>query len=138
MKQRAIALLMVSALLAATALAAGTPNFAGEYKNNNFLNGQAVFQMSLEQRGSKVAVWFSTGYKDGHGAGPEAAGPGKVTSRGIVEFKFKDGFNNAGTGTIERAGQGIIVSLRPTRVIDSRCLVFYRQNIRLQRAKKGK
>jgi hypothetical protein len=136
MKQRALALLIVSALSAATALSAGTPNFAGEYADKNFLNGQAVFQMSLEQSGNTVSVWFSPGYKDGHGAAPEADGTGKVNGKGIVEFKFEDSFNNAGTGTIVRAGGDIVVSLKPIRVVDSRCLVFYGDNIRLKRVKK--
>jgi hypothetical protein len=135
MKQRALAI-VVSALSIAVAVAASIPKFAGEYASKNLLNGQAVFQMSLEQSGSIVSVWFSAGYKDGHGAGPEANGPGKITRKGTVEFKFEDSFNNRGTGTIVRVGQGIIVSLRTTRVADPRCLVFYGQNIRLKSAKK--
>jgi hypothetical protein len=122
--------------LALSLFAAGTPNFAGEYADKNFLNGQAVFQMSLEQSGDTVSVWFSPGYKDGHGAAPEADGTGKVTGKGTLDFKFEDSFNNAGTGTIVRSGQDIIVSLKMTRVLDSRCAVFYGQNIRLKRVKK--
>ncbi len=123
-------------VLAASAIAAGASNFAGEYADKNFLNGQAVFQMSLEQSGNSVTVWFSTGYTDGHGAAPEAGGTGKVTNKGTVEFKFDDTSKNVGTGTITRAGDDIIVSLKTTRVADSRCLEFYRQNIRLKRAGK--
>ena len=92
--------------------------------------------MSLEQSGNTVSVWFSAGYTDGHGAGPDADGSGKVTPRGTVEFKFEDSFKNAGTGTITRAGDDIIVSLRTTRVADSRCLELYRQNMRLKRISK--
>jgi hypothetical protein len=111
------------------------PNWPGEYADKKFLNGNAVFQMSLEQSGNTVSVWFSTGYNDGHGCGPEATGTGKVTGKGTVEFTFTDSSNNAGTGTITRAGEGIALSIKTTRVADSRCLVFYGQNIRLKRVK---
>ncbi len=123
-------------VLAVAAIAAGTSNFAGEYADKSFLGGQAVFQMSLEQSGNFVKVWFSTGYNDGHGAAPEAGGSGKVTGNGTVEFKFDDTSKNMGTGTITRAGDDIIVSLKTTRVADSRCQELYRQNIRLKRAGK--
>jgi hypothetical protein len=133
MKDRNLILLVALALVS---IAAGPPNFAGEYADKSFLGGQAVFQMSLEQSGNFVKVWFSIGYNDGHGAAPEAGGTGKVTSNGTVEFKFDDTSKNVGTGTITRAGEDIVVSLKTTRVADSRCLEFYRQNIRLKRAGK--
>ncbi|HTG31220.1 MAG TPA: hypothetical protein VK818_23625 [Methylomirabilota bacterium] len=122
------------ALFAATfdALSAGE-NFAGEYADKNFLNGQAVFQMSLQQSGDTVWVWFSAGYNDGHGAAPEADGTGKVTNKGTVEFKFKDSSKNAGTGRIALAGEGIMVSFKTKHVSDSSCLEFYGQKMRLKR-----
>ena len=52
--------------LTAVAISADAQNFAGEYADRNFLNGQATFQMSLEQSGNTVSVWFSAGYNDGH------------------------------------------------------------------------
>jgi hypothetical protein len=111
-------------------------NFSGEYADRKFLNGQAVFQMSIEQGGNAVSVWFSAGYNDGHGAAPDATGSGRVNGKGGVDFKFEDSFKNAGTGTIMRSGDDVIVSIKPTRVADSRCLEFYRQNIRLKRVGK--
>jgi len=122
--------------LALISIAAGAANFAGEYTDKKFLNGQGVFELSLEQSGNNVTVFFSAGYNDGHGAGPEADGTGKITPKGTVEFKFEDGFKNAGTGTITRTGDGVILSLRTTRVVDPQCLVFYRQNMHLARVKK--
>lgn len=133
MKDRSLILLVAFALVS---IAAGPPNFAGEYADKSFLGSQAVFQMSLEQSGNFVKVWFSIGYNDGHGAAPEAGGTGKVNNKGTVEFKFDDTSKNVGTGTITRAGEDIVVSLKTTRVADSRCLEFYRQNIRLKRAGK--
>jgi len=133
MKNRSLILLVA---LAIVSIAAGPPNFAGEYADRNFLSGQATFQMSLEQSGSVVTVWFSAGYNDGHGLLPVADGNGKITSKGTAEFTFKDSARNAGTGTITRAGDDIIVSLKTTRVADSRCVELYRQNMRLKKVGK--
>ena len=133
MKNRSLILLVT---LAIVSIAAGPPDFAGEYADRNFLSGQATFQMSLEQSGSVVTVWFSAGYNDGHGLLPVADGNGKITSKGTAEFTFKDSARNAGTGTITRAGDDIIVSLKTTRVADSRCVELYRQNMRLKKVGK--
>jgi len=133
MKNRSLILLVT---LAIVSIAADPPNFAGEYADRNFLNGQATFQMSLEQSGNALSVWFSAGYNDGHGLQPVADGSGKITGKGTVEFTFKDSSNNAGTGTIARAGDDIIVSLKTTRVADSRCVELYRQNMRLKKVGK--
>ena len=92
--------------------------------------------MSLEQAGIDVSVFFSAVYHDGHGAAPEADGKGKVTAKGVVEFNWKDSLHNAGTGTISRAGNDVIVSLKPAQVADSRCLPFYGENMRLTPAAK--
>src|ERR1700693_4352224 len=102
----------------ASAFAAEGPNWAGEYADKKFLNGQAVFQLSIQQSGTAIQVSFDAVYSDGHGAAPEAEGSGKVTNKGTVEFKFEDSFKNAGTGTITRAGDEVIVSLTTTRVAD--------------------
>jgi hypothetical protein len=129
-------LIVAAITLALLITRANAQNFAGEYADKNFLKGQGVFQMSLEQTGNTVSVFFSAARNDGSGAAPEADGSGKVTPKGVVEFKWEDSFKNAGTGTIARAGEDVSVSLRTTRVADSRCLQFYGQNIRLKRVKK--
>jgi hypothetical protein len=134
MKDRHLILAVMA--LAIVSIAADAPNFAGEYADKKFLNGQAVFQMSLEQEGNALSVFFTAVYHDAHGAAPEATGSGKVTGKGTVEFKFEDSFKNIGTGTIKRAGDDIVVSIKTTRVADSRCLAFYGQNMRLKRVGK--
>jgi len=111
-------------------------NFSGRYADEKFLDGEAVFQMSLQQSGDTVWVWFSASYNDGHGAAPEADGIGKVTDKGIVQFKFKDSSKNAGTGRIAPVGEGIIVSFKTTHVSDASCLEFYGQKMRLKRVGK--
>ena len=119
-----------------TVCAADAPNWTGEYADKKFLNGQAVFQMSLEQSGNTVTVWFSAGYSDGREPAPEAEGTGKVNAKDSVEFKFEDNDGNSGTGTITRAGNDIVVSLRAAKVRDRKVLVFYREGIRLARQTK--
>jgi hypothetical protein len=113
--------------------AADSANWTGEYADKTFLNGQAIFQLSISQDGAAMKVSFDAVYNDGHGCAPEAEGPAKITGKGTLAFKFKDSSHNAGTGTITRAGDDVIVSLKATRVADLRCVVFYRENMRLVR-----
>jgi hypothetical protein len=118
-----------------SAFGAETASWAGEYSDKKFLNGRAVFQLSIEQSGGRMQVSFDAAWNDGHGAAPEAEGPAKVSGNTLT-FKFEDSFKNTGTGTITRAGNDIIVSVNPTRVVDSRCLAFYGKNMRLKRVRK--
>jgi hypothetical protein len=134
MKDRHLTLAILA--LAIAAIAADAPSFTGEYADKKFLGGNAVLQMSLEQSGNTVSVWFSAIRNSGEGADPEATATGKVAGNGKVEFSFTDSFKNSGTGTIARAGDDILVSLKATRVTDSRCVAFYGQNMRLKRVKK--
>jgi hypothetical protein len=115
--------------------AADTASWAGEYRADKFLNGRAVFQLSIEQSGSSMQVTFDGAYVDGHGAAPEGQGPAKVSGN-TLQFKFEDSFGNTGTGTITRAGDGITVSMNTSRVAERRCLAFYGQNMRLKRVRK--
>ena len=129
--------LLASIVLGATAstMFSAEPNWAGEYADKKFLNSQAVFQMSIQQSGNSIQVAFDAAYVDAHGAAPEGDGHAKITGANALEFKWEDSFKNSGTGTIKRTADGVIVSMNPTRVVDSRCLVFYGQNIRLERVK---
>ena len=117
-----------------SAFGAETASWAGEYSDKRFLNGRAVFQLSIEQSSGRMQVSFDAVWNDGHGAAPEAEGPAKVSGNTLT-FKFEDSFKNSGTGTITRAGGDIIVSLNPTQVKDPRCLAFYGKNMRLKRMK---
>ena len=111
------------------------PSWTGEFTDKNFLSGQAVFQLGIAQSGGGWQVTFDAVHKDAHGAAPEAEGPGKVSGN-TLQFTWKDTFSNSGTGTITRAGDDIIVSIKPTHIAEARCLVFYKQNMRLKRASK--
>jgi hypothetical protein len=129
---------LIAFLALATCLvvrAADTSPWAGEYRAEKFLNGRAVFQLSIEQSGGAMQVTFDGAYTDGHGAAPEGQGPAKVSGN-TLQFKFEDSFGNTGTGTITRAGNDIIVSMKTSHVAEARCLAFYGQNMQLKRVRK--
>jgi hypothetical protein len=136
MKLRLLFASMLTLILAPQLGFAGAgENWTGQYADKKFLGGRAVFQLSIEQSGSAMQVSFDAAWADGHGAAPEAEGPASVSGNTLT-FKFEDTFKNSGTGTITRAGEDIIVSIKPTHVADPRCLAFYGQNMRLKRTGK--
>ncbi|HKS31214.1 MAG TPA: hypothetical protein VJR28_02320 [Chthoniobacterales bacterium] len=116
-------------------LAAGPAKFDGEFADKNFLNGQGVFEFSVHQSGNALEIGFDAAFSDGHGATPDATGAGKVNGN-TAQFTWKDSQGNTGTGTISPAGDGIVVSMKTVHVADSRCLVFYRENMKLKRTGK--
>jgi len=137
MRQTDVVLLIFSIVLSATIpnTALAGSNWTGEYANKNFLNGEAVFQFSIEQSANAIKIAFDAAYNDAHGAVPDGEGQARITGKNTLEFKWEDSFENSGTGTFMRIGDGINVSMKTTRVVDSRCLAFYGQNMRLKRMK---
>ena len=136
MKLRALFASTLTVILAAQPCFGGAnENWAGQYRDEKFLGGRAVFQLTIEQSGTAMQVSFDAAWVDGHGAAPEAEGPAKVSGN-TVTFTFKDTFENSGTGTITRAGDGILVTINPTHVVEPRCLAFYGKNMRLKRVAK--
>jgi hypothetical protein len=128
--------LLALVLAAGLCFAGANENWAGQYSDQNFLGGKAVFQLTIEQSGSAIQVSFDAAHKDAHGAAPEGQGPAKISGKETLEFKFEDSFSNSGTGTIKRVGNDIIVSMKTTHVAEARCLVFYGDNMRLKRVGK--
>jgi hypothetical protein len=115
---------------------ADNANFAGEFADKNYLHGKGVFQLSLERNGNDVSIFFTAVHNDGSGAAPDAEGDGKVTAKGTVDFKWRDSFNNSGTGTIKQSGNDVLISIKASHVADAGCLQFYGENIRLKPAGK--
>ena len=122
-------------LMVSNGLSAEPKSWTGKYRNENLLNGEAGFQLVIEQTGNAIQVSFDAAYKDGRGAAPDGGGDARIKGANALEFKWEDSFSNSGTGTIKRAGDAIIVSMQTTRVVDERCLAFYGDNMRLKRAK---
>ena len=129
-------LLIAAIVFVLIAANASAENFAGEYADKAYLKGTSVFQLSLEQNGNDVAVFFSAAHNDGSGAAPEADGKGKANGD-KVQFTWSDSFKNSGTGTIKKSGNDVIVSIKTAKIADSRCLEFYGDSIRLKPAGKN-
>ena len=137
MKTWSLPVLVASILVfrLSTVCAAEPASWVGEYTDKKFLNGRAVFQLSIEQSGGVMQVSFDAAHNDAHGAAPEGQGPAKVSGN-TLQFKFEDSFGNRGTGTITRTADGVTVSMKTSHVADPRSLVFYGQNMRLKRVGK--
>ncbi len=117
------------------ASAAEAGSWVGEFRNPKLLNGKATFQLSIEQQGSKMQVSFDAVRNDGKGPAPEGYGP--ATAAGdTLPFRFTDNFRNAGTGTIRRSGDDVILSIKTTRVGNKDATSFYGENIQLKRVGK--
>ena len=127
--------LCVSVLLLASIGFSADPSWSGEYANKKSLNGRAAFQLTIEQSGDAVQVSFDAAYIDGHGAAPDGQGEAKITGNNTLQFQWEDSFKNTGTGRITRVGKDIVVSMKTTRVVEPRCLVFYGHKMRLKPAK---
>jgi hypothetical protein len=121
--------------LAAALAVAKEPSWTGNYGNKQYLNGKAVFQLNVLEQGGQISVDFDAVFNDGHGCAPEASGLATAVDNDTLKFTFTDTAGNAGTGTIKRAGNDVIISVHATRVADRSCLVFYGNNIRLHPAR---
>jgi hypothetical protein len=110
-------------------------NWAGEYSDKKFLSGSATFQLTIEGSGNKIQVSFDAVNNDGSGCAPEAQGMARTIGKDKLQFSFRDSEGNAGNGTITRAGDGLLVSLKATKVAKQDCTKFYRDSIRLKRVK---
>ena len=135
MKKCPFPFVIIALAMIATVMGAGPAKFDGEFVDKKFLNGQGVFEFSVHQSGSALEIAFDAAYFDGHGATPDATGAGKVNGN-AAEFTWKDSQGNTGTGTINFAGNDIIVSMKTVHVADPRCLAFYRENMKLKRIAK--
>ncbi len=135
MKMRNLFLLVIALAAIGTVSAAGPAKFDGEFVDKKFLNGQGVIEFSVHQSGSALEIAFDAAYSDGHGATPDATGAGKVNGN-AAQFTWKDSQGNTGTGTINLAGDDIVVSMKTVHVADPRCLAFYRDNMKLKRTGK--
>ncbi len=126
--------LLLTAALAVSALATGA-SWTGNYTDKKYLNGQAVFQLNILQEGETISVDFDAVYNDGHGCAPQGNGPAKVVDQSTLKFTFTDSAGNSGSGTIKRDASGVLLSIKPGRIADRRCTVFYKENIRLHPAR---
>src|SRR5205823_12905847 len=99
-------------LLALTRGQAGEASWAGNYGDKKFLNGKAVFQLTIFQEGDQISVDFDAVYNNGQGCAPQGNGPAKVVDKNTLKFTFTDSSRNSGTGTIKRTPDGVIISVK--------------------------
>jgi hypothetical protein len=99
-------------------------DYTGHYELTNS-NADWVFTIDITQTGSKAAISFSASMVDGSGAAPDGDGEGVVGKDGVLTFKFKDSFNNEGTGTLVSGKDGYHLKMDMTTVVESRPLRFY-------------
>ncbi len=119
--------LMAGLFTAAPAYAAPAPkpNFSGSFE----LAGKRtdrIFNLEVQLNGRRAKISFSACMADGSGAAPDAAGTGKV-SDGVLNFKFKDSFNNEGTGKLQILPSSSLYQLdmAVTKVVEPSPLHFY-------------
>ena len=112
----------VLSLIGSFSAGATQPGWGGQYADKNFMGGKAVFQLTIEQSGSSIQVSFDAAHNDAHGAAPEGQGPAKISGKDMLTFKFEDSFGNSGTGTIKRAGNDVILSMKATHVAATRAI----------------
>ena len=134
--KRLLLFLVFVGLVSPITFAAERSSWAGEYSDKKFLSGSAVFQLTIEQSGSKIQVSFDAANNDGSGCAPEAQGMATAGGKDKLQFNFRDNQGNTGTGTVTRSGNQLIVSLKASKVAKQDCTKFYRDNIRVQRMKK--
>ena len=93
-------------------------------------------RLNILQEGDAISVDFDAAYNDGHGRAPEASGPAQAVDKNALKFTFTGSAISRGTRTIKRSGPEVILTIKTTRVADSRCFVFYADNLRLKPAAK--
>src|SRR5262249_53711032 len=86
---------------------------------------KSPFALDVQQNGKAAKTSFSAGNADSSGAAPDGDGEGALNSRGELEFKWTDTFDNAGTATLKRDGKLYHLSLKPSKVAEPRAVGFY-------------
>jgi hypothetical protein len=99
-------------------------DYTGHYELTN-ANADSVFALDITQTGSKADLSFSASMVDGSGAAPDGDGKGVVDKAGVLTFKFKDSFDNEGTGTLVLGKDGYHLKMDATTVVEPRSLRFY-------------
>jgi hypothetical protein len=84
------------------------------------------FSLDVKQkaRDDDATISFSAAMADGTGAAPDATGKGEVED-GILTFKFKDSYNNEGTGIFNFKNKAYHLTLTVTKVVDPAPFHFY-------------
>lgn len=117
--------LLVLALLGLVSIQAPADekNFNGHYELDA-VKPDRSFSLDVKQKDDHATISFSAAMNDGSGSAPDATGQGDVDD-GVLSFKFKDSFNNEGTGTLTFKSHAYQLSLTVTKVVDPGPFHFY-------------
>jgi hypothetical protein len=121
-------LVFVAGLCASTARAE-TPPAPPVYSGSYELAGKRtdrVFSLEVQLTGRRAKISFSASMADGAGAAPDAQGTGKIED-GVLNFKFKDSFDNEGTCQLRflPATNLYQLDMTVTKVVEPSPLHFY-------------
>ena len=122
MKKFIVLTLMVIAV-AAHAADPAADSFTGHFEMTK--HPKTTFALDVLQKGKTATTSFSAANVDGSGAAPDGDGDGTVNSKGELEFKWTDTFDNAGTATLRRDGKVFHLSMTVSKTTDPRCMRFY-------------
>jgi len=100
-------------------------NYSGHYEVAAIKSDRS-FSLDVKQkpRDDDATISFSAAMTDGSGAAPDATGKGEVDD-GVLSFKFKDSYDNEGTGTLVLKNHAYHLTLTVTKVVDFAPLHFY-------------
>jgi hypothetical protein len=105
--------------------AADAKNFNGHYELAA-AKSDRTFSLDIKQKAKddRVTLSFSAAMADGTGSAPDATGQGDIDD-GVLNFKFKDSYNNEGTGTLEFKKDAYQLTLTVVKVADPSPFHFY-------------
>ena len=117
--------LVVPALFALSPLHADSKeiNFNGHYELAAAKSDRS-FSLDVKQKDDRATISFSAAMADGSGSAPDATGKGEIED-GVLSFKFKDSYDNEGTGTLVLKNHAYHLTLTVTKVVDFAPLHFY-------------
>lgn len=122
MKILAVVFLLALATLTRAAEPTAT-SFTGHYEIVK--SPKTAFSLDVLQKGKSATIAFSASHMDGSGAAPDGDGEGQLNAKGELKFTWSDSFENAGTAILRRQGKSYVLSMEPTKVVETRALVFY-------------
>jgi hypothetical protein len=100
-------------------------NFSGHYELATAKSDRSFsFDVKQKAKDDDATISFSAAMADGAGAAPEATGKGEV-DKDILSFKFKDSYDNEGTGSLVFKNHAYRLTLTVTKVVDFAPLHFY-------------
>ena len=118
-----LALVFLAVAIAARATDPAPGDFTGHYELVK--RTKSPFALDVQQKSRTATTSFSAGNADGSGAAPDGDGEGALNSKGELEFKWTDTFDNAGTATLRRDGKLYHLSMKNTKAAEPRALSFY-------------